>query len=72
MDIFDLERMGFTPEEIAFITDPAYAEASRRAKAEMEAFKEEILRHAEWVDRKLSEASNGLVRYSVEDLPSKP
>ena len=62
---------GFTPEEIFNCLGPSYIQAHAEAKARYEQERRKLIRRAGEIDRKLSDISDGAVRFDSGELPTK-
>ena len=60
-----LELWGFTPEEVEFILDPAYLEASREAKDRMKACEGLFMERVDEINRILAPVG---LRYDVRSI----
>lgn len=60
-----LTLWGFTPEEIDFILDPTYIEASRVAKAQRKAMKGLVMERVDEINRILAPVG---LSYEVRDI----
>jgi hypothetical protein len=59
---------GFTPEEVFNCLGASYIQAEAEAKARYEQVRRELIRRAGEIDRKLSDMSDGAVRFESEEV----